>query len=81
MLCVVPSFFWHAAVLGVGALLRIIFLYRNYGKFVETARSITLLFVFLAVEALYEYVLLKIIFPNFKGMGFGDGTKQVFGHR
>lgn len=49
ILCVLPSFLWHAAVLGIGAILRIIFMFRNYGKFVEAVRSMTLLFVFLAI--------------------------------
>ena len=34
LLCAIPSLYIHLISLGIGGILKVIFLFRNYGKFV-----------------------------------------------
>jgi hypothetical protein len=69
----------HIIALVVGGLLKAIFLYRNYGKFIESKRE-TLLALFMFIELLYFYTIIKNVFYNYKSYSISEGTAAVLGH-
>lgn len=79
MFCVIPSLYVHIIALVAGGLLKAIFLYRNYGKFIESKRE-TLLAMFCFVELLFFYTLIKNVFYNFKSYSIAEGASTVLGH-
>lgn len=80
ILCFIPSLYWHLIMLIIAALLRTIFLLRNYSTRIES-KAYLFLVVILLIEGLYLYIMLQTMFKNNSGYTIDDGTKQVFSHQ
>ena len=76
--CFIPSLYWHIMMLGIGSILRGIFLSRNYTKKLDSKVYIMLIVISL-IEMLYAYILLETLFKNNNGYSIESGTEQVFG--
>ena len=66
-------------MLALAALLKLIFLFRNYASKVD-ARSIIILVVIALFEALYFLIVVQVFFSRYAGTGLTEGTDKVFGH-
>lgn len=78
--CLLPSLYWHVGMLSLQALLRALFLWRNYGSKIQ-ANSLPILVVAVLIEALFGFSLLRVMFRENSGYGFSNGADQVFGHQ
>lgn len=78
LFCMVPSLYWHVAMLAAGGFFRAIFLYRNYSTRVESKPYI-IMFVIIIVELLFFFVVYRSMFYNDVGYGPQQGFTAVFG--
>lgn len=77
LLCLIPSLYWHLGMLAIGGALRAFFLFRNYSSKLES-KTYIMLVVILIIEALFCYILIKVMFANDFGYTLEDGTNRVF---
>ena len=66
ILCLIPSLYWHAMMLAIGGFFRGIFLFRNYSKRLDS-KTYIMFIVINIVEALYCFIVLKVMFPRDAG--------------
>jgi hypothetical protein len=69
LLCMFTSIAWYVSCLFGEAIIRAIFLFRNFSTRIES-RTYVLLIVFLLVEFFYAYVLLQVVFFKYSGYTF-----------
>jgi hypothetical protein len=70
------SLAWYLTCLFGEAIIRAVFLFRNFSTRIES-RTYVLLIVFLLVEFFYAYVLLQVVFFKYSGYTFVEGINQV----
>jgi hypothetical protein len=76
VLCMFTSIAWYVTLLFGQAIIRSIFLFRNFSTRIES-RTYVLLMVFLLVEFFYSYVLLQVVFFKYSGYTFTEGINQL----
>jgi hypothetical protein len=80
LFCVVPSQVWHLMMLIIAALLRFIFLGRNYCSRVDS-KEILLYAVILAIEGLHFYLILSTFYAGNAGASIDSGLQKVLHSR
>lgn len=78
--CIVPSQVWHIIVLIAAALLRFIFLGRNYSSRIDN-KKILIYLPILAIEFLHFYLILSTFYSITAGNSLDSGFQKVFHSR